>query len=312
MINFRFHIVSLVAIFLALALGVVIGAGVIDRGVVDTLESSLNRVEERSNRIRGENDELTTRNGQLSDMVNGLQPYSVSGHLLGDDLGVVAVRGVDGDRVGALVTAAQQADATVTGTLWLEDRWALADADDVSALQDALGTTTRNTAELREEGFEALAQRLATPTLTEVDGEDDLLAVLEEAGFLGFDAIDGSTITGFPGRGAGVVLTVGNAGSMTPEQVVAPAASALQAADVPVVVAGVWSEVTDGPDRADALAPIRDGELAITVSTVDDLDLVEGPATVVLAMSDLLRTPPVVGHYGYGSNTQPLPEPVNP
>ena len=38
MINFRFHVVSLIAIFLALALGVVIGAGVIDRGVVDTLE----------------------------------------------------------------------------------------------------------------------------------------------------------------------------------------------------------------------------------------------------------------------------------
>ena len=35
MINFRFHVVSLIAIFLALALGVVIGAGVIDRGVVD-------------------------------------------------------------------------------------------------------------------------------------------------------------------------------------------------------------------------------------------------------------------------------------
>ena len=41
MINFRFHVVSLIAIFLALALGVVIGAGVIDRGVVDTLDNRL-------------------------------------------------------------------------------------------------------------------------------------------------------------------------------------------------------------------------------------------------------------------------------
>ena len=43
MINFRFHVVSLIAIFLALALGVVIGAGVIDRGVVDTLNSRLDQ-----------------------------------------------------------------------------------------------------------------------------------------------------------------------------------------------------------------------------------------------------------------------------
>jgi len=49
------------------------------------------------------------------------------------------------------------------------------------------------------------------------------------------------------------------------------------------VVASVWTDVTDGPARADAVQPIRDNELATTVSTVDDLDLVEGPTTVVLA-----------------------------
>jgi hypothetical protein len=69
--------------------------------------------------------------------------------------------------------------------------------------------------------------------------------------------------------------------------------------------------VTDAPARADAVQPIRDDDLAKTVSTVDDLDLVEGPTTVVLAMSDLFLTPPVVGHYGYGSNTRPLPDSVN-
>ncbi len=54
MINFRFHVVSLIAIFLALALGVVIGAGVIDRGVVDALDSRLDtrRVEVGSHRGR--------------------------------------------------------------------------------------------------------------------------------------------------------------------------------------------------------------------------------------------------------------------
>ena len=66
-----------------------------------------------------------------------------------------------------------------------------------------------------------------------------------------------------------------------------PAAKALHAAEVPLVVASVWKEVTDGPDRADAVQPIRDSDLATTVSTVDDLDLVEGPTTVVLALSDL-------------------------
>ena len=310
MINFRFHIVSLIAIFLALALGVVIGAGVIDRGVVDALNTRLDRVEAKSNRIQGENDTLSDRNKQLQDMIGDLQPFAVGGRLLGDDVGVVAVRGVDGDRVGALVAAAQQADATVTGTLWLEDKWALPDDDSVKALQEALGTTTKNKGNLRTEGYQQLAQRLAVPEST--SGSEDLLVVLQRAGFLGFDAVANSTINNFPGRNAAITLVVGNKGAVQPDSVALPLGTQLHTAEVPTVVAGVWADVSDGPARAEAVQPIRDAELAKTVSTVDDLDLVEGPSTVVLAMSDLFLTPPVVGHYGYGGgpNVTPLPAPA--
>jgi hypothetical protein len=306
MINFRFHVVSLIAIFLALALGVVIGAGVIDRGVVDTLNTRLDTVESNSERIKGENSDLKARNEQLQDFVGQSQPFAVSGRLLGDDVGVVAVRGVDGDRVSAVITAAQQADAIATGTLWLEDKWNLSDDESVKALQDALGVTTKNKATLRANGLEQLAQRLANPGQT-VAGEQDLLTVLEQAGFLGYDSVDDSTIADFPGRGAGIVLVVGNGASVEPDLVTVPAAKALHAAELPTVVASVWTDVTDGPERAEAVQPIRDNELATTVSTVDDLDLVEGPTTVVLALSDLFLTPPVVGHYGYGENASPLP-----
>jgi hypothetical protein len=309
MINFRFHVVSLIAIFLALALGVVIGAGVIDRGVVDALNTRLDNVESKSDRIQSENRVLEERNGQMNDMIGDLQPFAVSGRLLGDDVGVVAVRGVDGDRVSALVTAVQQADAVATGTLWLEDKWALADDDSVTALQDALGVTTKNKAALRSAGYQQLAQRLGTPG-ARVEGEPDLLTVLEQAGFVGYDAVDDSTIADFPGRAASIVLVVGNGGAVDPELVTVPAAKALHGADLPLVVASVWQEVTDGPERAAAVQPIRDDDLATSVSTVDDLDLAEGPTTVVLALSDLFLTPPVVGHYGYGPNVTPLPDPV--
>jgi hypothetical protein len=307
MINFRFHVVSLIAIFLALALGVVIGAGVIDRGVVDALNNRLDRVQDRSNRIRDENDALSSRNKQLGSVVGDLQPFAASGALLDENVGIVAVRGVDSDQVSALLTGTQQAGATASGTLWLEDRWALKNGDDVAALQDALGTTTRNKNTLRAEGYQQLARRLSEP---DASGEPDVLVTLQQAGFLGYDGISGSSIGSFPGRGAGIMLVVGNKGSVSPEEVTAPAASALQAARVPVVVAGVWADASDGTQRADAVKPIRDGDLARTVSTVDDLDLVEGPVTTVLAMSDLFLPTPVVGHYGYGPNTQVIPDQV--
>ncbi len=213
MINFRFHVVSLIAIFLALALGVVIGAGVIDRGVVDALDNRLNTVEAKSERIKDDNDRLSGENDQLRGVIDDLQPFAVSGRLVGDEVGVVAVRGVDGDRTNAVVTAARQADATATGTLWLEDKWALASADDVEALQTALGSTTKNKNALRAEGWRQLAERLSAPAL-EGDGgaSSDVLTVLQDAGFLGFDGVEGSSITDFPGRGAGIVLVVGTEG----------------------------------------------------------------------------------------------------
>ena len=310
MINFRFHVVSLIAIFLALALGVVIGAGVIDRGVVDTLNSRLDRVEAKSDRIQSENNKLSTENGQLSQAIAQMQPFAVSGRLVGDDVGVVAVRGVDSDNVNDLVTATQQADATVTGKLWLEDKWKLDSSNDVKALQDALGSTTKNKTSLRTEAWKQLADRLSNPG-PGGDAASDLLAVLQQAGFLGFDAIGGSTITAFPGPNAGVTLVVGNEGSVPPADVALPLASALHSAEVPTVVAGVWVETTDGPARADAVQPIRDSDLARSVSTVDDLDQPQGPTTVVLAMADLFLPSPIVGHYGYGENTKLLPDPVN-
>jgi hypothetical protein len=311
MINFRFHVVSLIAIFLALALGVVIGAGVIDRGVVDALDNRLNTVEAKSDRIQSDNDRLSGENQQLNGAIGDLEPFAVNTSLQAENVGIVAVRGVNGDQVKATVTASQQAGGTVTGTLWLESKWKLDTSDEVKALQTALGTATKGKTTLRAEGFRKLAERLGTAPAGVGDPSTDLLNILEQAGFLGFDAVSGGGgLAEFPGRDAGVVLISGNQGSVPSADVVVPAATALHAAQVPLVVADIYAKATDGPSRADALQALRNSDLARTVSTVDDLDLRQGPTTVVLTLADLFRVPPTAGHYGYGKDAQPLPDPV--
>ena len=47
MINFRYHLVSLTAVFLALAAGITIGAGVVDRATVTRIEGQLRNVDSR-------------------------------------------------------------------------------------------------------------------------------------------------------------------------------------------------------------------------------------------------------------------------
>jgi hypothetical protein len=310
MINFRFHVVSLIAIFLALALGIVIGAGVIERGLVNTLNDRLDRVEAKSDRIKRENNELNDENNQLKRAIQGMQPDTVNGRLTADAIGIVAVRGVDGDQVKATLTAAQQAGAIVPGTLWLEPKWNLDKSDDVKTLQDVLGVTTKNKSTLRAEAWRQLGARLAEPPATS-NTSDDLLAQLQQAGFLGFDANGNASISAFPGRNGAVALLVGTHGAVPASIVVMAGASALHANEVPALVADLYdADASGAAGRGSALQPLRDSDLARTVSTVDDLDNPEGPTTVVLALADLLRTPAKVGHYGYASGTRPLPDPA--
>jgi len=67
LINFRYHVVSLIAVFLALAVGVVMGYGVLGQPTVDTLQRRVDTVEQRSNEIRGENDVLRAEQARLEE-----------------------------------------------------------------------------------------------------------------------------------------------------------------------------------------------------------------------------------------------------
>jgi hypothetical protein len=106
-----------------------------------------------------------------------------------------------------------------------------------------------------------------------------------------------------------VLLVVGADADVPDSDVVVPAASAITAEAVPLVVADVYVKSDGGPSRGDALHAIHDTQsLATKVSTVDNLDQPQGPATAVLAVSGILQTPSVVGRYGLAGGTKPLPE----
>lgn len=313
MINFRFHLASLIAIFLALALGVVIGAGVIDRGVVDALDSRLDSVSARADREERENEELQAVIGELVGDNEALAPHAVENRLTNADVGVIAVRGVDGDRVSDTVEMLQQGGATVTGVLWLESSWNLDDGDQVSAMGEAIGSSTRRPAALREQAWQEMAQRMTDPVLPgepAPDAADDVLVRLRDAGFLGFDGVEeGVALEQFPGLAPSLVLVVGSDGEVPASDVVMDAARSITSFELPLVVGDVYDPTAaDAGSRGDDLDELRDSDLSETVSTVDNLDTAIGPVTVTLALAELLRIPPVVGHYGLGPETVRVPE----
>ena len=61
MINIRYHVYSLVAVFLALAIGVAAGSTVVQRSVVDNLQSTQGRIEQNLDDLEAQNAELQER-----------------------------------------------------------------------------------------------------------------------------------------------------------------------------------------------------------------------------------------------------------
>jgi hypothetical protein len=307
LINFLFHLASLIAIFLALALGVVVGAGVIDRGVVDTLNNRLDSVERKSDRIENENDALKGVNSELGNVINAMECPAVADTLVAADVGIVAIRGVDEDAVKKTVAAAQCAGATVTGVLWLENKWALANSDDVAAMGQVLNSSSKRAATLRTSARKQLSERLRTPPAAD-ETSSDLLMTLESAGFVKFDTVgDGPMISQFPRRGASMLLAVGDDADL-PDTVVMPAATAFVAAGVPLVVGQVYTEGQDLPARGAALTGLRDSPLGKSVSTINDLDRPQGPTTAALVLAALRQDPPQVNYFGIGDGAKLLPD----
>ena len=97
MINFRFHLVSLIAVFLALGLGILVGSTVIDQRIVNRLDSEIKQ------RAQGEHGSARRTSKQLakrelsssSSSSTRPAPFVGDGRLDGSSVAVVAERGVD-------------------------------------------------------------------------------------------------------------------------------------------------------------------------------------------------------------------------
>lgn len=131
MINLRYHIVSITAVFLALGIGLAFGAAFIDRATVGTLDANLRSLEQQ-------NRDLEAVNARLDERIDAFDaaaaefdelgiPQLVDGRLAEVPVLLIATRGVDGDAVDAATGAVVAAGATFAGTLWLTDRLTLTD-----------------------------------------------------------------------------------------------------------------------------------------------------------------------------------------
>jgi Copper transport outer membrane protein, MctB len=340
MINFRYHLVSLTAVFLALGVGLLLGTTFLDDALEDQLKSDLEELEHDLDRAGERNSELRRQLDTFEEEAGGLDEQLgarlFDGQLLGQPVLVVASRGIDDGLVERVTTALDQADADVMGTWWLTDRLLLDDDDEVAQLAEALDLSTDDAGRLRN----SLAAQLADvlygaidlPATSDAAGagaavatgqaqqaapaEPELLARLREAEFVDYDVPDGGgDVVRLPTSGLRIVVVSGPEASVPLGDALIPVLSDLTSDDQPAPVVAVEpSRVPEDEVDGDDPPPERlvdvirdDGDLSQYVSTVDDLDRVSGRVATVLALVDARPGSPRIGHYGTEDGTELLP-----
>ena len=122
MIDFRYHVVSIVAVFLALAIGIVLGSTELQGTTIDVLRNT-------SQQIKNQYDATHARNAELNQQVSADQAVAQAGEarmldglLSGQRVVVVNAPGAPGPVVTGITSALRQAGATVTGQVNLQPK----------------------------------------------------------------------------------------------------------------------------------------------------------------------------------------------
>src|SRR5436305_1331251 len=140
MIKFRFHLVSLIAVFLALGLGILVGSTVVDQVIVDRLDTEIKNVRHDSNAANAQNSQLKDQLAQSNDFLKRSAAFLVQDRLQDVPVAIVADKGVDAGSARALLAMLRDAGAITPGILWLDDAWKLGSTKDLDALHGATNT----------------------------------------------------------------------------------------------------------------------------------------------------------------------------
>jgi Copper transport outer membrane protein, MctB len=300
LISFRYHVVSIVAVFLSLALGVVVGTTVVNQGIIDDLKSRTDAAVKNAANLRKELDDLRNQLATEQAFANMAVPLLVGDQLTGTQLTLVTQQDVNPSEVEGVRRVLEESGATVAGEMVITNHMSLTDARWRSDLVSALGTVDSGMPEqLAQEAAQAVATRLA-------NGPDpvapDLLDALSSAGLI---VIRGgaSGTGGVGGPSQAVVLFAGNDrdSALDPGLFLVPLASALVDEGRPVAAA----ETRDSVDPFVQLLR-ADGRLDGRMTTVDNADQAPGRVALVYGLRDLLASPGDGGDYGVGPGASGL------
>jgi hypothetical protein len=318
-ISLRYHIVSLVAVFLALALGIVVGSTVLREGTVSVLRATGEQVRQSNEDYRQENLALKEEKARFQDFAATVLPDLVRGRLKDRHVVLLDTDKADGGIRDQVTQVLETAGAEIDGRVTFNaGRLALATQEDTQALGRLLpGANAADPAALRTELVARVAERLGSPgTLptTDPDRRNDLLTSLDDGGFLADLKLAPQVADGrvpFPRPGSVVVVLGPTDGvALPPEAFLVPLADQVSQHVRPV--AGVEAAAAGTtPGTTSWIQTLREnGQVTRRVSGIDDVDTAYGQLALVGALERGLQDL-AAGQYGFKQgNSGLLPEKV--
>ncbi|HVM36063.1 MAG TPA: copper transporter [Actinomycetota bacterium] len=303
MIDFRYHLISIVAVFLALGIGILMGSVVLDQSLVRHLENQLDGIEQTNEALRGANQDLRDEVQVAENFALGARALLLPGAVEGGEVVLVTFAGTDAAVLDAVRAGIDEAGGDVAGSLIATEKLALSrdpERDQLSLIVNAVTSTPEG---LLSQTGSVLGDRASAAAVAPPDGGagvaaggddvvktqspaqrlEELLAELSEAGFVEVD----------PGRddvvvpaGAGFVVVAGS-DSRPPFEVAdftLSFSTALASSDVAVVVAEASSSAWGLTEMIRA-----DDEAQRVVTTVDQAESTSGTIATVLAYAQAKR-----------------------
>ena len=303
MISLRSHAISLAAVFLALAIGVALGSGLLSNTLLSGMRDDKKEMQDEINVLTDEKNGLNEKLGAAGDFDAMMAPRILRDTLAGKSVVVFRTPDAVGDDVDAVVRLVGEGGGTVSGTIALSQQFVDANAAEklLSVVNSPIVPAGRQlSTTLVDQGSQAgdllgvTLLRDKNPAVPAVDDtqRDTVLATLRDTGFITY----GSERIGL--ADAAVIVTGGALGEDAGNQgaTVARFAAALAPHGAGTVVAG-----RDGSASGTAAIAVTrsDAGLSGAVSTVDDIDSQSGRITSVLAVGEL-SSGGKPGQYGIG------------
>jgi len=299
-------------VFLALAVGVFLGSGVLSDTLLSGLRAEKQDLHKQITTLTDQRNAVNEKLGAADEFDTQMSGRMVHDALAGKSVVLIRTPDADNDDVAAMSRIIGQAGGSVTGTIALTQQFV--DANSAEKLRSVVNSTivpagSQLSTTMVDQGSQAgdlLGIALLINRKPEIKPADDaqrdtVLAAMRDTGFLTYQGDHiGAANTAVVITGGALGDDAGNQGST-----VARFAAAMAPHGAGTVLAG--RDGSAGGTAAVAVAR-ADAGMAADVTTVDDISAESGRITAVLALQNLINGVPA-GKFGIGPGASSITVP---